>query len=43
VLIEKKEEKKWLPIIVTRVFVPLLAEFGQWGHKKIFSLAPEVL
>lgn len=29
--------------IGTRVFVPLLAEFDQWGYKKIFSLAPEVL
>jgi len=27
----------------TRVFVPLLAEFDQWGYKKLFSLAPEVL
>jgi large subunit ribosomal protein L14 len=43
VIVEKKEDKKWLPIIVTRVFVPLLAEFSQWGHQKIFSLAPEVL
>ncbi|WNE41066.1 MAG: 50S ribosomal protein L14 [Mycoplasmataceae bacterium] len=29
--------------IGTRVFVPLLAEFDQWGYKKIFSLAPEIL
>ena len=27
----------------TRVFVPLLAEFDQWGYKKLFSLAPEIL
>lgn len=29
--------------IGTRVFVPLLSEFDQWGYKKIFSLAPEIL
>lgn len=27
----------------TRILVPLLAEFDEWGYKKIFSLAPEVL
>ena len=27
----------------TRIFVPLLAEFDQWGYKKMFSLAPEIL
>lgn len=36
----KKEDKE---PIGTRVFVPLLAEFDQWGYKKLFSLAPEVL
>ncbi|WNE39967.1 MAG: 50S ribosomal protein L14 [Mycoplasmataceae bacterium] len=29
--------------IGTRVFVPLLSEFDQWGYKKLFSLAPEIL
>jgi len=36
----KKESKE---PIGTRVFVPLLAEFDEWGYKKVFSLAPEVL
>ncbi|MCE8167848.1 MAG: uL14 family ribosomal protein [Candidatus Moeniiplasma glomeromycotorum] len=43
VIIEKKEGKKWTPIAITRIFVPLLCEFDQWGYKKILSLAPEIL
>lgn len=27
----------------TRIFVPILREFDEWGHKKILSLAPEVV
>lgn len=36
----KKETKE---PIGTRIFVPLLTEFDEWGYKKVFSLAPEVL
>jgi large subunit ribosomal protein L14 len=36
----KKENKE---PVGTRIFAPLLAEFDQWGYKKVFSLAPEVL
>jgi len=36
----KKENKE---PVGTRIFVPLLAEFDEWGYKKVFSLAPEVL
>jgi large subunit ribosomal protein L14 len=36
----KKENKE---PVGTRVFVPLLVEFDQWGYKKLFSQASEVL
>ena len=36
-----KEDGKEL--IGTRMFVPLLTEFEQWGYKNLLSLAPEVL
>ena len=36
----KKESKE---PVGTRIFVPLLTEFDEWGYKKVFSLAPEVL
>jgi len=39
---KKSKSDKALPV-ATRVFVPLLAEFGQWGYKSTLSLAPEVL
>ncbi|WNE41501.1 MAG: 50S ribosomal protein L14 [Mycoplasmataceae bacterium] len=31
------------PYLGTRIFVPILREFDEWGHKKILSLAPEVV
>ena len=39
---KKSKRDKALPV-ATRIFVPLLAEFDQWGYKKALSLAPEVL
>ena len=38
-----KREGDEIKPVGTRIFVPLLAEFDQWGYKKVLSLAPEVL
>jgi large subunit ribosomal protein L14 len=39
VLIKKENREP----VGTRLFIPLLAEFDLWGHKKLFSLAPEIV
>ncbi|CFW93088.1 50S ribosomal protein L14 [endosymbiont DhMRE of Dentiscutata heterogama] len=44
---EGKKKRKIIKVVKepvgTRVFVPILAEFDQWGYNKILSLAPEIL
>lgn len=39
-VIVKVEDKNYLG---TRIFVPIIREFDEWGHKKILSLAPEIV
>lgn len=39
----QKGNKKIEPFQATRVFVPILREFGDWGYQKILSLAPEIV
>lgn len=36
----KKEDKK---LIGTRILVPILREFEEWGYKKLLSLTKEVI
>jgi large subunit ribosomal protein L14 len=38
-----KRESKEIKPVGSQIFVPLLAEFAQWGYKEVFSLAREVL